>query len=326
MIIPGEGFDFKDHPFDVPIMPFPSGFWAEIGHMDRDFWAFQGPFETFLYLDSDTICVGSLEKLVERVTADSGNSLFVQKWVDDAAWREAMQDPENPNHSAFRARIRRVIGKGPYEIFDPSTDVSIQYPFNAGLFAGRRLTIGEKDLRDLNRAERKFYQDVLNRDFSWKANGLFQRDQGRLNYLACKLGIVTKPLHPELICLYGGDALEVEVDDVLQRKMDYHIIHWTGAPRPSPSLFCVKPLLFPLAFLWSHVAKDMNAEKAKQYVGLKEVPGYTLWRTYYERSDGDFSLLSRLKWSWKDTKRLCLLLSRYLKQGVKRLIRYQPEG
>jgi hypothetical protein len=28
MIIPGEGFDLNDHPFDVPVMPIPLGFWA----------------------------------------------------------------------------------------------------------------------------------------------------------------------------------------------------------------------------------------------------------------------------------------------------------
>jgi len=53
MIIPGEGFNRADHPFDVEVMPEPEGFWRRVGHQSRDFWAFQGPFEKFLYLDAD---------------------------------------------------------------------------------------------------------------------------------------------------------------------------------------------------------------------------------------------------------------------------------
>src|SRR5210317_780368 len=73
MIIPGEGFDLDNHPFDVPIMPIPTGFWAEIGHQDRDFWAFQGPFEKFLYLDADTICTKSLDNLARRIKGEKGD-------------------------------------------------------------------------------------------------------------------------------------------------------------------------------------------------------------------------------------------------------------
>lgn len=52
MIIPGEGFNLADHPFDIEILPESQGFWKELGHQDRDFLAFQGPFEKFLYLDA----------------------------------------------------------------------------------------------------------------------------------------------------------------------------------------------------------------------------------------------------------------------------------
>ena len=82
MIIPGEGFDHHDHPFDVPIMPVPPGFWAEIGHQDRCFWAFQGPFETFLYLDADMICTKSLESLRQRVVQQQGNFIYVRRRVE----------------------------------------------------------------------------------------------------------------------------------------------------------------------------------------------------------------------------------------------------
>jgi hypothetical protein len=34
MIIPGEGFERADHPFDVSVMPVPGGrFWPTLGHI-----------------------------------------------------------------------------------------------------------------------------------------------------------------------------------------------------------------------------------------------------------------------------------------------------
>ena len=59
-------------------MPIPKGFWSEIGHQDRDFWAFQGPFETFLYLDADTIIVKSMDELADRVLRQRGDFIYVQ--------------------------------------------------------------------------------------------------------------------------------------------------------------------------------------------------------------------------------------------------------
>jgi hypothetical protein len=34
MIIPGEGFERAEHPFDVPVIPVPGGrFWPTLGHI-----------------------------------------------------------------------------------------------------------------------------------------------------------------------------------------------------------------------------------------------------------------------------------------------------
>ena len=90
MIIPGEGFERDDHPFEVPVMAVPTGgFWPELGHMDRKFWAFQGPFETFLYLDADTICTGSLDPLIRRIARLEEDFILVQPWkIGRASCRE----------------------------------------------------------------------------------------------------------------------------------------------------------------------------------------------------------------------------------------------
>jgi hypothetical protein len=146
MIIPGEGFDLNDHPFDIPVMPLPIGFWAEIGHQDRDFWAFQGPFETFLYLDADTIVVKSLDDLAQRITRQQGDFIYTQTWVDDEKWRTAIQDKEHPDHYQYLQAIKGDIGRGPLTEFDPDHDFFSHKTFNSGAFSSRRFAIKESDL------------------------------------------------------------------------------------------------------------------------------------------------------------------------------------
>jgi hypothetical protein len=162
MVIPGEGFERESHPFDVPIMATPTGsFWPELAHMDRKFWAFQGPFETFLYLDADTICTRSLDRLIRRIARQQEDFILVQPWIDDQDWRSAMRDPAHLRHAGYARHVADTIGRGPLARFDPDHDFFARYPFNAGVFASCRLAIMERDLAALNHAERAFYRGVL---------------------------------------------------------------------------------------------------------------------------------------------------------------------
>jgi hypothetical protein len=162
MIVPGEGFERGDHPLDVPIMPVPTGrFWPELAHMDRKFWALQGPFETFLYLDADTICTGSLDPLIGRIARQQKDFILVQPWMDDRDWTAIMRHSAHPAHAGYARHVGSTIGRGPLARFDPDHDFSARYPFNAGVFASRRLAIKEADLASLHHAERAFYRDVL---------------------------------------------------------------------------------------------------------------------------------------------------------------------
>jgi hypothetical protein len=315
MIIPGEGFDRTDHPFDVPVMPIPMGsFWPTIGHMDRKFWAFQGPFETFLYLDADTICTRTLDPLVKRITRQQGDFIYVQPWIDDQEWRSATQDSSHRDHVSYAQHVRMTVGRGPLARFDPDHDCLARYPFNAGAFASRRLAIKETDFASLNQAERNFYRDVLGlEEWTWQSSALFFRDQGRLNYLVGKLSIPVMPLRPELICWGGASANEVSFAEVEHGSCDYHIIHWMGAKCPSPSLFCRGPLFRIYAYLWSFVGRRTGRWIASGYERLPECVGYSLWRHYHDRSFGPLSLRARLRWSWQDLLRTCRLLRRSVK-------------
>ncbi|MDH3884661.1 MAG: hypothetical protein OET63_10635 [Desulfobacterales bacterium] len=321
MIIPGEGFDYDNHPFDVPIMPKPKGFWAEIGHQDRDFWAFQGPFETFLYLDSDTICVKSLDALIKRIKSQEGDFFFVQRWVNDQVWHTVVHDPTHPEYEFYRYKVRRMIGKGRLEEFAPDHDFFAHPPFNSGVFASRRLLITDSDVASLNSAERNFHRDVLNKAFTWRRSYLFNNDQGRMNYLVKKLSIPTYDIEPELVWVYGGDSIRVSVEEVQNDATKFHVIHWCGAPRPSPSFFCVRPLFSILAFSWLTIKSKTGGECYPEYRQLLEVPGYSLWRHYFEQSIGPITLGARLHWTWRDMKRIWELFIKLWKIRVKELLR-----
>lgn len=322
MIIPGEGFDLNDHPFDIPVMPIPTtGFWAEIEHQDRDFWAFQGPFETFLYLDADTLVVKSLDDLAQRIAGQEGDFIYTQSWVDDEKWRQVIRNPEHPDHNAYRQAIDDDIGRGPLTAFDPDHNFFMHKTFNSGVFASRRSAIKESDLAWLNQAERKFYRDVLGKDtWTWKSSELFFRDQGRLNYLVHKLSIPLYPLAPELIWVSGAESVHVSPEDVTNNKCDFHLIHWMGSKSPTPSYFCTKPLFTLYAQLWSYVSRRTGRYVGNGYEHLPECTGYSVWRRYYEHSCGAFPLRERLRWSWRDLIRVFILTSRWFRMSARSIV------
>jgi hypothetical protein len=318
MIIPGEGFDPDDHPFRVPIMPKPHGFWAEMGHMDRCFWAFQGPFETFLYLDADIICTKSLEDLRKRILQQRRNFIYVHPAIGDQDWQALIRDPTSPAHQKYVHQVKREIGRDSLTVFDPDYNPIANYPFNAGLFASRRLAITEANLASLNRAERDFYRRFLNTEWTWQSSDLFFRDQGRLNYLVAKLAIPVFRLQPELICVAGASAIHVSFEEVVSKSCDFHLIHWMGSLSPSPSFFCFKPLFAVYAFLWSAVGRRTGRWMAPEYHRLAECTGYSLWRHYYEQLYGAMLPRERLRWSWRHLQRTCKLFVRCLKLLVRR--------
>jgi hypothetical protein len=297
MIIPGEGFSLEDHPFDIPVMPMPDGFWGEIGHIDRKFWSFQGPFERFLYLDADMICTKDLSSLVKKINAQEEDFIIVHNPITDQEWRSIITNPDHPHHENARARVENQLGKlHQLAKFDGSYDPYARRPFNAGVFASKRLSIDDNILQQLNRKERHFYKNILGKPFSWKSHDLFFADQGRLNYLADKLKIRLVSLVPEGNYRWGGRAFEITLDRIRRADVDFSFIHWAGCPRPSPSVFCTRPLLRLMA----------NAYMALhgEYKNLPEIPGYSLWKHFCYENGGRMSLGEKMSWSWRDFKKI----------------------
>jgi hypothetical protein len=300
MIIPGEGFVRDAHPFDVPIMPEPEGFWSKIGHQDRDFWAFQGPFEKFLYLDADIIYTGSLNSLFARIREQKGKFIFVHIYHEQNSWQAEIEDKTHPKHEQHKAWVKRGLGNpNLLTQFDPTFNPYKRCPFNSGIFASSRGAITELDLRELHEKEVSFYKDTLKKKFMWKSSELFYCDQGRLNYLVDKLELPIIDLKPDGHDYWAGDIRDrITVNKFLKNELNFKFIHWAGVPRPNPSIFCNPP------FYWLNFLIDRRFNDYKKYQGFPEIPGYALW--YYFQTNNEYSmrLSDRLSWSYADLKRI----------------------
>jgi len=302
MVIPGEGYIEGQHPFDVPVMQKPSGYWGELGFIDRKFWAYQGPFEKFLYIDADIICTHSIDKLLQRIHAQQGKFLFANIYYEGDAWTTPVSDPAHPLHQHHLAWVPRALGSLEHmRAFDTSYDPLARCPFNAGIFASSRETFTEADFRDVIEREAAYYRSRLGKDFSWRTEDVFYRDQGRLNYLVDSLGIPLLNLHPDGHDIWGGHARHVKVEDVLANTADFSFIHWAGVPRPSPSLFCSRPLY------WFFKRGLGQTYVEDGYKDLPEIPGYSVWRHFHPRQSESMSLRSRMQYSYKDLKRIVRL-------------------
>ncbi|WP_309379973.1 hypothetical protein [Cerasicoccus frondis] len=302
-IIPGDGFVRRQSPFgDVPIMEEPGGFWSELRAIDKKFWAFAGPFERFLYLDADILCLKPLEPFWERLRAASDEKfLFANLYYDVAEWQAVMANPGDPRHADWRAWVARGMGNPEQAMdFDPSYDPYARSPFNAGIFAASKAAITEKMLREQYEAEVRYYREVLGKEYAWRANDVFYADQGRLNYYVDKFNIALHPLGKEGGDLWSGDFdAQIDLDAVLARRCEHAFIHWAGRRRPSPSYFSQGPLYRFIA----NTETDGHLVAAGQQ-RFQDVVGNDVYRHFAKQAGVNMSLGTRLRHTWPDAVRL----------------------
>jgi hypothetical protein len=318
VIIPGEGFDLNDHPFTEPVMDLPKGFWAKMGHIDRKYWAFQGCFKRFLYLDADMICTRSFNSLIDRINGQDGSFIFVQEETGNGpAWIDAVTNKNHKQHAHHMAMVRGQLGNPEYiQLFDEQYDPYNRYPFNAGIFASSIETISESKFKDLYNKECEFYKTIIGKEFSWSAHDLFFADQGRINYLVAKLNIAVFNLFPDGHFLWGGTPAIVNIDSVLNGDVDFSFIHWAGCPRPSPSVFC-KGLGLSLQ---RKVSSSSNLKEG--YDALIEIPGYSVWEYFWTDSGKrKIKFQEKFAWSLKDADKVTTKAYQVLKKKVKNILR-----
>jgi hypothetical protein len=289
MIVPGTGFDILDHPFeDIPVMEIPTDETSRFDYYDRKLWVFNGPFDKFLYMDSDVLCISSFNDLIPKIEAETGPFIYVslgkefffsEEWINSktqSAASEFLKSGQLGNVDNIRS-------------FDPSYDFSFKPMFNSGLFASSRQTIGADDLIDLHHREINFYAQVLNKHFSGRCMDLFFGDQGKINYLVNKKNVTIKPLCPNGF-KWGGETVATDEEAFYK---EYSFIHWAGCPRPSVSIFA-RGLLFKL-YLQIYRGKDYSRLKNE-----KQVPGLDLWL----RFNSDQKSSSVIRQSYEDAKKV----------------------
>ena len=277
-IIPGEGFDYQDHPFDVPILKVPDGYLAKLGYQYLCLWAFKGHFEKFLYLDADMLCLTSLQKLIDKIYSIQSPFFLSEQVIPKEQWDEIIGNPEHEQHVGMRALTSRRIGNVQLlKELDPTYDPYRYFPFNSGIFASSAGAISDYDIESLFENIRAFYLSRLNREFAWRDKELLRADQGLLNYLVNKLDIPHLSIRPEASTETGYYLDRIGLDDYLSKRgFPFNLIHYTGSIRPSPSFFCRYPLFRLIAIT------RRNHEAYESYKRLAEVPGYSIWSYFYD--------------------------------------------
>jgi hypothetical protein len=210
MIIPGDNFNYDDNPFcNIPIMKDPGGFWSKMKYIDRKFWAYAGPFERFLYLDGDVLCVRSFESLLQRIKAETGPFLYVAHMPEifEVQHKTETQIAQIREINKLRVLEGQLGVPERMKCFDPAYRFEDNYAFNAGLIASSVSTLRERDFEELHAKEMAFFERDLGQAFSWKSHALFFADQGSINYLAAKKNIPVKSIGPDAIGKWGGDSL-----------------------------------------------------------------------------------------------------------------------
>jgi len=309
MIIPGDNFNLEDHPFrNIPIMKDPGGFWSKMKYIDRKFWAYAGPFDRFLYLDGDVLCIRSFESLLQRIKAEIGAFLYVAHMPEIF---EVQHKTETQIAQIKETNKKRVL-EGQLGVperikrFDPDYRFNEHYAFNAGLIASSTSTLREKDFEELHAKEKAFFDEDIGCEFSWKSHALFFADQGRINYLSVKKNIPVKSTGPDSIGRWGGAATDLTLDDCLAGRAPYSFIHWAGCPRPSGTLFNEGGLF--------KIYARSYGPSLKYTCKTREVPCLSLWRHFC-----DPVIVQQMR-AGNYNKEMRQIL-RYYSGGIRRLVR-----
>lgn len=272
-IIPGSGFDLNDHPFDdVPVLHRPTDArMLDCSDYDRKFWCFSGPYERFLYIDADIICLRSIDQFIQKVKEESGVFFYANLPFDGYGLL-----PDGSDNRKMKAKSGFQLGHlALIEKFDPEYDYLHNYLFNSGLFASSKKSLRVEDILNFQQKEKNFIEEELGQEFSSRRlDQLFYGDQGKLNYLVYKLNIPLKSLHPHAHYLWGGESIETDLQEVLEGTYHTPFIHWAGCPKPSLSIFNHPPFL-------QHLMASRSIRDVVDSVPIT-IPAANVWQHFNE--------------------------------------------
>jgi len=191
----------------------------------KKLWVFYGPFERFIYTDADALLLRPLSPIMVRMR--ECRERFFLACTETKTVRALANDPTKAAAicSNMLGNLRLI------EDFDPAYDFQRVLPFPSGFFASHRGAIPLDVLKDSLEALDRYHRAHGLPDLSEAKGqrwGVFNADQGLINYLFYRSGIAAEGL--EDVFAWGGRP--VEPIEPAQRYRNT-FVHWAGCPRPS---------------------------------------------------------------------------------------------
>lgn len=194
----------------------------------KKLWVFLGPFDRFLYLDADMLCLKDPAQLIEHICELKPPFFAVcrERKIKQYLETEAFEDT--------KAVFQRHIGDlGLLAEFDSEYDIFSRFPFNSGLFASTRDLFSRDFIEERFSAAMKFQAERGFPPLTFSRQGVFMSDQGFLNYLVAKQGVDLKLFDD--VFVWGGRFADSIAPDCGIKGTDYvkSFVHWAGCRRPS---------------------------------------------------------------------------------------------
>lgn len=293
-IVAGNGFNINDHPFkgkDI-FQPDPEK-WSLFADYDKKFALFDGPYERFLYLDADILCLREISGIFRKMDEDEAQdirSIYVNLPNKDYGTDANTSEGDDRKIKINNGQIGNLDS---IELFDPeyANDLLNHYPFNTGVFAASKSLFNYEELLDYKKREMDFFKNILKRPYNCKNSDLFYVDQGKLNYLVWKKNLKVQSLYPDAHYIWGGKPFPFSLEQVLSGECSIPFIHWAGCPRPSSSIFNRAPLFYFYAKMWGFLKYPPTFTAT--------VPGKEVWNFF-----NTTNLAAVFKFSLKDLNKL----------------------
>lgn len=117
--------------------------------------------------------------------------------------------------------------------FDPEYDITLQMPFNTGMFASNRNAVDwQQMLVDFEHASAFHTHQTDPKPLTKSRDALFMTDQGFLNWFVIRRGVAVTWLDD--LWLWGGNNSRFTKGDTNGGQFTGLFVHWAGCPRPGP--------------------------------------------------------------------------------------------
>lgn len=193
----------------------------------KKLWAFLGPFDRFLYLDADMLCLRDPKPLLDWIQTTSKPFFGVCRESKIRLVHEG-----EDNEQRLRICQDHIGDANLLKEFDPNYSITKSFPFNSGLFASTRDYLPPESIQSVFDSACHFQKQKDLPDLRFTRRGLFMGDQGFLNYLTTQHEAELTYLNDAFV--WGGrkDAVLIDSQNDATDPFANMFVHWAGCPRP----------------------------------------------------------------------------------------------